>query len=75
MIEVLSNGPRLWSNYTTAENIARFITKKCIACGKSIHKHWRLEFTDPNMKSKYFCRRDGTQWSPGLSIDPLAFYK
>jgi hypothetical protein len=69
--QFMSNGPRLWREFTSKENVKRFERRVCAACKQNIHLHWRLPFKDVEMRSKKWCHRDGTSYSPSLAVEDI----
>jgi len=70
-IEVITREPRQLKDRVQDKTIKMFGSKVCLNCRKPIHDHWILERHDPDLVGSYWCYRDGTARSPGLTSDPL----
>ena len=48
------------------KGMRRFGAQLCMTCRKRIMNHYILVFKDPEMRSRWYCRLDGTSYSEGM---------
>lgn len=63
---VTSNGPAMLKALNPRCE-RQFRGRVCLDCRKPIHLHYVIRFSDPELAGSYWCRRDATQRSSGLT--------
>lgn len=65
-IEQLTKEPRTLGQINP-KGLKQFAKRKCVTCRKPIMKHYVLNFHTQDMATRWYCHRDGTQSSGGMS--------
>lgn len=49
------------------KGILRFTGRKCVTCGSEILDHWIRYSDNPELKGLYWCDKEGTRFSDGIT--------
>ncbi len=63
---LLESGPMLLKDFNP-KGILYWTGRKCVTCHGEIMDHWLISFVDPELKSLYWCDREGKEFSEGIS--------
>lgn len=63
---LLESGPMMIRDFNP-KGILRFTGRKCVTCAGEILDHWLRDNIDKSLKGLYWCDKEGTQWSEGLT--------
>ena len=66
--EVITKSPRTIGQLNP-KGVKRFGKRLCISCRRPIMGHWMLNFKYQEQAEKWYCYRDGTSYSEGMSTN------
>jgi hypothetical protein len=63
---LLESGPMLLRDFNP-KGVLRFSGRKCVTCGNEIMDHWLRNHANADIRGRYWCTRDGEQFSDGIT--------
>jgi hypothetical protein len=62
---LLDSGPMLLRDFNP-KGVLRFMGRKCVTCNGEIMDHWLRPSNDAELRTEYWCTREGPEFSLGL---------
>jgi hypothetical protein len=63
---LLESGPMLIREFNP-KSILRFTGRKCVTCEQEILDHYLRPADDPDLRGEYWCTKDGSEYSLGIT--------
>jgi hypothetical protein len=64
--QLLSQEGGIQLRHFNPKAVLRFEDRKCITCKNEILNHWLIYAKDPDLRSEYWCDKEGTRYSEGI---------
>lgn len=64
---LLADGPKTLAEFNP-KAVLRFSDRYCETCDGLIMQHYLRAHSDPEIRSRYWCSKDGDRFSSGLKI-------